>query len=257
MLIRISLIIAILAALAVGVLNFVMVKEKITTLITQRDEWHGKYDTSQAELAKTTKELEKTTADLKQTKDTLEVTTAERDKAVADAEAQTKKATDLADKLNKTTVERDDARAELAAYVGTGFKPVQIAGLGKQIKQAEEALVNSIEEKKIILRELAKTKAELALLVDKDFHVPLPANLKGKIQAVDPKWDFVVLDIGLDDNVLKDGELLVSRNGKLVAKLRILDVQKGRSIANVMPGWKLQGVEVMEGDTVTPAYPPS
>jgi len=42
MLIRISLIIAILAALAVGALNFVKVKDKIEKLRTDRDEWHGK-----------------------------------------------------------------------------------------------------------------------------------------------------------------------------------------------------------------------
>ena len=255
MLIRISLIIAILAALAVGALNFVKVKEKITTLITERDDWHCKFDKTDAELTTTKKDLEKTTADLKQTKDTLEATSAERDKAVADAVAQTKKATELADKLSKTTVERDDARAELAAYVGTGFKPEQIAGLGKQIKQAQDALEASIQEKTILERALTKTKNELAKLIDPEYIVALPANLKGKILVTDPKWDFVVLDVGEDEGALKDGELLVSRNGRLVGKLRIRDVQKGRSIANVMPGWKI--TEVLEGDLVIPAQPAS
>jgi hypothetical protein len=42
--------------------------------------------------------------------------------------------------------------------------------------------------------------------------------------------------------------MLVSRDGKLVAKVIISDVQKDRSIANVMPGWKLD--EFREGDKV-------
>ena len=47
----------------------------------------------------------------------------------------------------------------------------------------------------------------------------------------------------------------MNRNGKLVAKLRVLSVQKDRAIANVIPGWKLG--EVMEGDRVIAAYPAS
>lgn len=44
--------------------------------------------------------------------------------------------------------------------------------------------------------------------------------------------------------------MLVSRNGELVAKVRVADVQDSRSIANIMPGWKLK--DVMEGDVVLP-----
>jgi hypothetical protein len=49
--------------------------------------------------------------------------------------------------------------------------------------------------------------------------------------------------------------LLVNRNGKLVAKVKVRSVQKDRAVANVMPGWQLG--EVMEGDQVTPAHPAS
>jgi hypothetical protein len=73
--------------------------------------------------------------------------------------------------------------------------------------------------------------------------------------VADPKWDFVVLSVGEDQGVLEDGELLVNRNGRLVAKVRVRSVQKDRSIANVMPGWKLG--DVVEGDAVIPAYPAS
>ena len=52
---------------------------------------------------------------------------------------------------------------------------------------------------------------------------------------------------------LEHGEMLVNRNGQMVAKIKITSVQKDRSIANVMPGWKLG--EVLEGDQVIPAHP--
>jgi hypothetical protein len=52
-----------------------------------------------------------------------------------------------------------------------------------------------------------------------------------------------------------NGELLVSRDGKLVAKVVVRSIEKDRSIANVVPGWKLG--EVIEGDEVSPAHPAS
>ncbi len=251
MLLRLSLVIAILAALAVGVLNFVTVKEKITTLITERDDWHGKFDKSQSDLAKTTKDLEQTTADLNTTKEALATTTSERDRAQAEVVAQTKKAADLAEKFARTTIERDDARADLAAYKATGQTPEQILGFVNRIKQLQDTIEVGNAENKLLAQQLLSTQVKLAKIIDPDFLVPLPPNLKGRVIASDPKWDFVVLDVGEDQGVLTDGELLVNRNGKFVAKVRIRTVEKGRSIANIMPGWKLG--DVMEGDQVLPA----
>jgi len=255
MLIRISLVIAILAGLAAGALNFVKVKEKVETLATERNEWHGKFDKTDAELTTTKRDLDKTSKDLKQTQDTLTATSQERDKAVAEAATQIKKATELATKLTTTTEERDNARAELAAYVGTGYKPEQISALGKQIDKAQKALEAMADEKKILQLALTRKTAELERFTGPDKPVELPAKLLGKIVVSDPKWEFVVINVGEDDGVLPYGELLVSRAGKLVAKVIVRDVLKGRSIANLMPGWKLS--DVAEGDLIIPAHPAS
>ena len=71
MLIRICLILAVVAAIAVGVVNFVVVKDKIGTLVadrnTNRDNWHS----TQAQLAQTNAVLVKTQGTLKQTQQDL------------------------------------------------------------------------------------------------------------------------------------------------------------------------------------------
>ena len=257
MLIRISLIIAILAGLAAGALNFLKVKEKIETIATERNEWHGKFDKTDAELTTTKRDLDKTSKDLKQTQETLATTTKDRDAAVAEAAAQIKKSTELAGKLTTTTEERDDARANLAAYVATGYKAEQIGALGKQIDRAQKALEAMADEKKILERALTRKTAELDRLIGKTEIIEMPAKLQGKVVVSDPKWDFVVINVGEDEGVLPYGELLVSRAGVLVAKVIVRDVQKGRSIANIVPGWKVSGVEIMEGDQVIPAHPSS
>ena len=53
------------------------------------------------------------------TQEELTSTKAERDKAVADATVQTKRADKLTEDLNKTRQERDDAQTQLAAYKAT------------------------------------------------------------------------------------------------------------------------------------------
>ena len=110
-------------------------------------------------------------------------------------------------------------------------------------------------ENKVLLQKLKKTENELAIYTKKEYHVPLPPGLLGKVLVSDPKWNFVVLNVGEDQGVLQYGELLVNRNGKLVAKIRVSTVEKDRSVANILPGWQLG--EVMEGDQVIPAYPAS
>jgi hypothetical protein len=75
------------------------------------------------------------------------------------------------------------------------------------------------------------------------------------VLVADPKWNFVVVNVGEEQGVLEHGELLVNRDGRLVAKVKIRSVQKDRAIANVLPGWQLG--DVMEGDQVIPAHPAS
>jgi hypothetical protein len=255
MLIRISLIVAIIAGLAVSGLNFLKVKEKITTIQQQREDERSAKVQAQTELASTKKDLEKTTADLKTTKANLETATAEREKAQADLASMTKKADRLTEERDKVTKERNDAQADLAAYVGTGLKPEQILAMNKQFKDLQAALDASTDEKKLLGQKITRLQTELDRYVNPEKPVFLPASLTGKVLVTDPKWNFVVLNIGLDQGVKEYGELLVNRNGKLVAKVIIRSAQKDRCIANVMPGWQLG--EVMEGDQVTPAHPES
>jgi hypothetical protein len=255
MLVRISLILAILAGVAVGVLNFLQVKEKITVLqsdLKRETEAHQKFE---RDYNVTKNQLAKTNAILKQTIATLETTTAEKEKALADVGTQTKRADKLNDDLTKTRQERDTAQQDLAAYKVSGLSPEQVAAISKDMKKLQDDLAGMQEENKLLGQTIRKLKVQLARYETPDYHVPLPAHLKGKVLVADPKWNFVVLNIGENQGVLAHGELLVNRNGRLVGKVVVQTVRKDQCVANVMPGWDLG--EVMEGDQVIPAYPAS
>jgi len=256
MLIRISLIVALIGALAVGALNILVVKDKINTLVNDRNSQRSQKETALSDLARTKTDLASAKKELDQTKTDLAAAKTEKDKAVKDMAVQQKRADDLSDKLAKTSQDLDATQTKLAAYVATGFKPEDIGKLGRTLKDAQEALEVATEEKTVLLHTVTRLTNEIFKLVGPgEYVVKLRSDLKGKILVVDPKFDFVVLNVGEDQGVIEDGELLVSRDGKLVAKVVVRSVEKNRSIANVIPGWKLG--EVIEGDEVTPAHPAS
>lgn len=254
MLTRISLIVAIVAGLAVGALNFVKVKDIITTTRAERDDWHQKFDTTDATLKKTEKDLANTTTELNQTKETLVATTAEKDKAVATAAQQTKRANQLSEELTATKTELGNAQAELAAYRQIGTTE-QVANMARNLKSANDRVAEGQVVIATLNKKAKQLEDELADYRDPQRIVYLPSNLKGQVVVSDPKWDFVVLNVGEDQQVVPKGELLVNRNGRLVAKVKVTSVQKDRCVANVLPGWKLG--EILEGDQVIPAHPAS
>lgn len=255
MLIRICLIVAIVAGLAVGALNFVKVKEKITALQTELANEKQARATAEAERDKTKAELDATSKELKTTKATLEATTEERDKAVAEANKRIKEAEDLAENLKRVTGERDNAQADLGAYRATGLTPDQITIANNRIKELQVNLEGTQKENRVLGQKITKLQTELDRFISPEKPVFLPSTLRGKVLVSDPKWNFVVLDVGENQGVLEYGELLVNRNGKLVGKVVVRNVQKDRSVANVMPGWDVG--EIMEGDQVIPAHPAS
>lgn len=253
MLTRISLIVAILAGLAVGGLNFFKVKTIIETTRQERNEWHSKFDDTDRKLTKTTADLKKTTAALDQTKKDLDATKKERDTALAAVADLKKQAATLQANLDKATKDLSDANIQLDMFHQAFPTPQQALSVSKDMKALQERMDVVEDEKKVLQRQLVRVQAKLDQYVNPDKPVELPATLVGKILVADPKWDFVVLNVGADQGAQERGEMLVNRNGKLVGKVRITSVQKDRCIANVLPGWKLG--DVLEGDQVIPAYP--
>ena len=253
MLIRISLIVALLAALAVGVVNIVFVKENINTIVNDRNAQRDAKKLAMGERDKAKDAQAKAEKDLKQSQEELAAAKDEREKAVATAQKESKRAEDLANKLTQTAEERDKAQTELMAYKATGVSPEQVGQLNRLLKNAKDELDIAKEEQMVLQRQVNRLQARLNRYEGTNPIVFLKPNLRGKVIVVDPKWDFVILNIGLDQGVLDEGELLVSREGKLVAKVVVRTIEKNRCIANIVPGWKLG--EIIEGDEVSPAHP--
>jgi hypothetical protein len=249
MLRRILTVLAILACVGVVVVSQTKLRDHIQGIIDQRkaeETRANKAETSLRNTSTTLKntsntlvsvrvDLSSTSNELVTTKTSLETVTGARDKALAD--------------LEKAKEAEKTARQDLSKWDAVGMKPEQVKALQADFGKATNTVAALQEETRMLVRRVARLTNELNKYIDPDNAVvDMPKGLKGNIMIVDPKWEFVVLDIGEKQGVVKDGIMLVHRDHKLVGKVKITSVLVDRSIANVMPGSKLE--EIREGDGV-------
>jgi DNA repair exonuclease SbcCD ATPase subunit len=248
MLLRICLIIGIVAGLAAGALSFTKVQEIIVTTRAARDDWHNKYTAENKTRLAAEAKLKKTAADLATTQKELAKTKTALDASVAKAEELGKQNSDLAAELDKTRADRDTAQQKLEQWNLIGLEPGQIKAIIAELDKTKKARDAVVDENKLLLKSRNELQARWDKFFGADGPVILPAGLHGKILAVDPKYDFVVLDIGDEQGAKERGELMVNRGGRLIGKVQISRVEKDRCVANILPDWK--NGEVMEGDEV-------
>jgi hypothetical protein len=239
--------VVIVAGLGSAALSFFKVKEKMELTMQERNDEKSAKEKEIAAHNKTKANLAKTQKELKSTQDELATTRNDLKAETAKADQLEKSNQNLTTQLEKTKSERDVAQQTLEQWRILGVTPDQVRGLQANLAATEAKAKAFASENKILAGNIADLKNELAKYVGEDI-VHLPPGLTGHIVAVDPKYDFVVVDIGKDKGLLNRGELLVNRAGRLVGKLKVSDVKDNRAIANVLPGWKLG--EVMEGDMV-------
>jgi len=252
---RICLVLAILAGIGVIVLNMVVLKPQVEGIMTQRAQHSNDWVKVTGEKKKVDKKLTETETELKTTRTDLESTKEKLTEASAKAAEQSKLATERAANIVKLTGQLKAAEDELAAWKATGYTVDQIPPMVAKVKAL--TLANDVfkEENGVLTARIEKLKKELDFCKGGAGDPELPATARGNVLVVDPKWDFLVLDFGSNRGLLERGVLLISRNGSLVAKVRVTNVQNDRCIANIMPGWKLK--DVMEGDQAFPYAPKS
>lgn len=162
---------------------------------------------------------------------------------------QENRANRLAADLENTNIERVDAQRELASWKALGLGVEDIRGRLVELQTVTAERNAQKEEIVTLVRRNTALTAELTKWTGGEELPPsLPAGTKGNIVAVDPKYDFVILDIGGNQQLVENARMLVNRDGKLIGKIRITRVEPTRAIANVMPEWRQD--EIMEGDQV-------
>ncbi len=245
---RILLVIAILAGIGALVIAHLQVEPKIVTLKEEKVAVEAAKATAEAGKTKAEKEAKDTQAKLDKTNNELTETKTNLDgKTKEAAQLQTEK-DGLAADLDKSRKETQTAKSENDEFTKLNKTVADIKSTYVGLAKTTEERDIFAQEKKILQTQVVKLGNDIINLKSRfeDVRVELPPGLSGKVLAYDPKYEFVVLDIGNNQGVKQNGVMIVSRDGKFVGKVRISSVEDNQCIANVLR--KEKKIDVLEGD---------
>ena len=185
---------------------------------------------------------------------------AENESKAAKAEAelgqlQSEKA-DLQTKLqeNQTAIAALQRRIDEA-----GSKPSENPGapstaeLQAQLDEARRQL-DAAEREKVFLSDKMRATQERSTQLEEEKKrrgiSAGKAGVRGTILAVNQAYNFVVLNLGGRQGVEPNAELLVLRDGTLIAKIRISSVEPSTAIGDIITSSLARGVQVQPGDIV-------
>lgn len=190
-----------------------------TLQLTKKDlaDTQGKLTKAEAEVTATKTQLATATTELASVKDSV----AKKDAEIAEKAG---KITTLEGEKTALQAEKDDGIKKLAKNDG------EITELHAQIKDRD-----------LTIKDL---NAQLG-------HInPIPKGTNGKILAVSKDWKFAVLDLGRDNGLWPNSEMLIHRGTNLLGRVRIGIVHKKVAIADILSDYTAPNVVIQEGDRV-------
>lgn len=247
---------AIALMIASAVVSF-LAKSNIDTVQGNLRDTKTNLTATTASLKKTESELKTAEEEVATTKTALEAEKAAGEKLKAEAEAATAKAMQAQTDLEAKVKEIADLNAKIAGMPTAPTADPQAAA-------EVEKLRNELQMKQTEVAEMTQVQATLNQRV-KDAEEKFKAQesevdryrkgfaktgLTGRIMAVNPGWNFVVLSVGDRQGAAVGASMLVLRGGQPIGKAKITSVEPSTSIADIVPGSVPEGYSVQPGDTV-------
>jgi len=116
-------------------------------------------------------------------------------------------------------------------------------------KKAQDDLATAQSEQKLIQDQLVQSQQQITDLqnaINRSKTGQMP-GVSGKVTFVDHAWNFVILDVGLANGVVPNGELIVYRGHNFLGKIRVTKVDPNDSVAEILPDVK---GDIQIGDAV-------
>src|SRR5881628_3236487 len=231
MVLRVFLILAILAGIGTVAVTHFMVRPHIQNIVDERDTNKNNWQKELARANKLTKDLKSTQEKLTSTEKTLDETKAELVAMTGKANDQQQRADKLQQTLDTTKRDLNEAQQKLAAWNALGIPVEAVARVIESEKRYRQLTEVLQAELKVVTQANARLTNIIYELRGGEEQIPPMPGVRGTILAVDPKWNFVVLDVGEKAGARTKGIFMVSRNGKLIGKVKVASVQADRSIA--------------------------
>lgn len=163
-----------------------------------------------------------------------------------------------ADKLEKKIYELSEANRLSENKLEEHQKLVPEAKPSEQ--PSEQAAIETPEQLRqnidAIETEKARISAELKEVQKRLEGMPRPkpieAKVSGKVLAINPGWNFLIVSLGKKSGLRSDGELMIYRSGKLIGRARVSRIEQASSVCDIERQSLTSGMQVQPADTVSP-----
>jgi len=218
-----------------------------------------------SEVAAANKRAAAATADAKAETEKIALVTSDQEKLAAetaDLKSQIAKSSSAMADVQQQVADRDASLTQIKSDMAA--KDAHITDLEAKVNSTakptaapSDDLKRQLEEKDILTTSLqSKLKdqeSQLTALKEREAQrrsKSMRSGLEGRILAVNPSWNFVVLSLGDRNGVVNNAEMLIKRGSQLIGKVRITSVEPSTSIADIVVNSVRVGLSVQPGDTV-------
>ncbi len=240
-----------LATAAIGFMN----KGKLSDVQATLTSTEGTLSQTKTQLAGKEKELKTANDNVAAATQRAEQVSSELTSAKAAADAATAKSTELTTKLTTTESQITQLTADVQAkqaeidQLKANSGPVQSGPSPEQVaKEQEQATLIAKLQGDL---DASRTQLESLVKEQQDRRAgQMKKGLQGRILAVNPAWNFVVLNLGDKNGITSNAEMLIKRGNQLIGKVRITSVEPSTSIADIVANSVPSGVAITPGDDV-------
>jgi len=164
------------------------------------------------------------------------------------ADAQTKETT-LQTAVQTATDAATKAQAELTRIAGVLKNEAPEEVMAKVDKLTQQVAADNAEQKILQdqLQAASKQVADLKVEINQSKTGNMPPGISGKVTFVNTTWNFVVLNVGLSNGVVPNGELVVYRGRDFLGKVKVTSAEDNTAVADIIPGSK---ADIQVGDDV-------
>jgi len=242
-----------LASAGVGYINLNKLKDAKQTATEcqkSKDDLLKKLSSSSAEIKSLHDQLANTGSDSNKVSAQISDLQSQKDKAIADNEelqkAVTQKDADLIQaKKDLEAAQQALAEAQKGGSTSTNNSTAldALTTSNKELQVINDSQKEKIKDLETQVTQFRKREAQRR-------NKMLKQGLEGKILAVNPSWNFVVLSLGDRNGVVSNAEMLIKRDSQLIGRVKITSVEPSTSIADIIASSVKKGFSVQPGDSV-------
>jgi hypothetical protein len=238
---------ALAGAVAAAIFGFMLVQKYNGTLVT---------------ITQTKQSLTAANTATKKAKEEADAANKARDEATTELTESKSKVDDLNTKLAAAQTAQDALNTQLQTAKDDADKAKKdLQHINDELGMSPDAIKAAMQKDET---DLAAAQSQVKIVQDQfqaqqkqiaDLHEEInrkgpgtmPPGISGKITFVNRAWNFVVLNVGLSNGVIPNGELIVYRGRNFLGKIKVTSAEDSTAVADILPNAK---ADIQVGDDV-------